>query len=573
MGSTAWRFANPQWLGLSLAVVLTAFGAMGEPLPEKVLGEPAGDAGEVTENRAPESATRPSGDSGIADAGRLTHVLGGSDDAPDSSAGGSNLLTGVGDAGADALTVRGEQGRGSDAGAAEPRETLAQNPVAAPPLQLDAPPGETPEVAIPVPVRERPELVIKTLLGLVMLLALAYLGGHRRVQDLEEKLGISQLITSGLPFVALGLFASQPAVGILSDKLIADLGPILRLGLGWIGFIVGFRFNAQRLALLSEGRASVIAQRVALAFLAIVGGASLVLLIHSKRDAAEPTFIRDALILGTAGIVTARSTARLLERAGGAGSAVLVSTIGLVEELAAMMGLLVVAAYFRPGSSEANWQLPGTAWLLLTLGLGVVIGMVVYAVMLLRTRGSAEYMVLALGSISFAAGMAGNLQLSPVVVCCVAGALLANFPGDYKERLERTLLKLERPIYLLFLIVVGALWRVDDFSGWILMLAFVGARLLGKWLGVNMRWQAGGELDPHQRKALVFAPMGALAIAIVVNAGIFYPGESISTIFTAVLGGAILTEIVVQWGLRKDPVLGGSGVVRDNLSNLPEGRS
>ena len=46
---------------------------------------------------------------------------------------------------------------------------------------------------------------IKVIGGLVALLVLAYLGGHRRVVRFQERLGIRGVITAGFAFVALGL--------------------------------------------------------------------------------------------------------------------------------------------------------------------------------------------------------------------------------------------------------------------------------------------------------------------------------------------------------------------------------
>ena len=175
-----------------------------------------------------------------------------------------------------------------------------------------------------------------------------------------------------------------------------------------------------------------------------------------------------------------------------------------------------------------------------------------YAVVLLRTSSSAEYLVLALGSISFGAGIAGILRLSPVVVCFVAGVLLANFPGSYKERLRATLIRLERPIYFLFLMVVGALWYAGDLIGWVLMAAFVAARLLARWAAMRFGWGGHLELEAPARRALVFGPMGGLGVAIVVNAGILYPGRSVSWMVTAVLGGAIVSEVLVQLVMRSE---------------------
>ena len=86
--------------------------------------------------------------------------------------------------------------------------------------------------------------------------------------------------------------------------------------------------------------------------------------------------------------------------------------------------------------------------------------------------------------------MASFLRLSPVVVCFIAGAVLQNFPGQWKEQVRSALARVERPVYLLFLLIAGALWRVDEWQGWALMLAFVAARLreLGEKINVRVHY-------------------------------------------------------------------------------------
>ncbi len=425
------------------------------------------------------------------------------------------------------------------------------------PLPLDQVESAAVPAPAAVPAKERPEVVIRTLLGLVALLGLAYLGGHPSVQRWERRVGISQVITSGFPYVALGVVASLPAIDVLNDQVVSQLGPFLRLGLGWIGFIVGFRFDARRLQELPAGVAAIAAPRVAIAFFAVASAAAAVHLVvdgFGPASLSEPTFLRDALVLGAAGVVSSRTSPAILGAMGvRRDSSEAVSLVVRVEELAAMFGLCVVAAYFRPGGGDASWQLPGTAWLLLTLGLGLTLGIVVYAVMLLRTSTSAEYLTLTLGSISFGAGMASNLRLSPVVVCFIAGVLVANFPGAYKDRLRQTLARLERPIYFAFLMVVGALWNAGDPVGWVLMATFVAARLLGRWIATRIATTSALDIDPRAQRALVFGPMGGLSVAIVVNAGILYPGRSVNWIVTAVLGAAIVSEVLFQRVGRVDP--------------------
>ncbi|MEY4511005.1 MAG: hypothetical protein RLZZ450_3127, partial [Pseudomonadota bacterium] len=166
-------------------------------------------------------------------------------------------------------------------------------------------PSEPPTIAR----EDRPQVVIGTLLGLLTLLALAYLGGHKRVQALERRFSLSQVITAGFPFVLLGLVARSSRVGLLSDALLADLSPLLRIGLGCIGFVSGFRFSAQFRGGPSNELLRVAAFATVVPFLlvAVVSGASLLAFSGGLSPAAlrDPVFLRDALILGTAGAMTA----------------------------------------------------------------------------------------------------------------------------------------------------------------------------------------------------------------------------------------------------------------------------
>src|ERR1043165_8599894 len=101
-------------------------------------------------------------------------------------------------------------------------------------------------------------LAIKVIGGLLALVAVAYLGGHRRVVRFQERLGLGGVITSGFPFVALGLFASWAPIDILSTEVIARLRPVLHFGLGWLGFVIGAQLDIRVLDRAPKGTAYLI---------------------------------------------------------------------------------------------------------------------------------------------------------------------------------------------------------------------------------------------------------------------------------------------------------------------------
>jgi hypothetical protein len=425
----------------------------------------------------------------------------------------------------------------------------------------DAPPQEAPAPSSPEepggpaidrapkagPPADRTALVAKNILGLVVLLALPLVGAHPSVRAIERKLGVAQLITAGLPFVILGVVARHPAIGVLGDDVLATFAPVLRIGLGWVGFLIGFRFDTRGLDTLPTGTASLVIVRATLTTLLVGGSAALILMLIGSDEGHA---LREALILGAAATATSLSVPRLLTERGAEPAAVdFVSRLLRLEELVGLVGLLCLVSYFRP--AEAARDLPGTVWLVLTVGLGAVIGVVVYVILLRRTQTTAESTVLLLGSVSFAAGMAGYLRLSPVVVCFVVGLLLGNFPGPYKEAVHRSLARVERPIYLAFLVVVGAIWDVTAWRGWVLLSAFLLCRVVAKGLGLWIIGKAEAvEVPASAARAITIAPIGALSIAIVVNAWLLYPQGAISPIVTVILGGAIMMEIASQLTMR-----------------------
>ncbi len=137
----------------------------------------------------------------------------------------------------------------------------------------------------------------------------------------------------------------------------------------------------------------------------------------------------------------------------------------------------------------------------------------------------------------------------------MSGLALANLPGAYEAQLRASLERLERPIYLLFLLVAGALWRFDFWQGWVLLPIFIVARLFGRTAAARWaRWRGLLHETPGEEalvtRAFVTAPIGALSIAIVVNVQTLYPGRAVPLMVTSVVGGALLSEALVQLLLR-----------------------
>ena len=385
---------------------------------------------------------------------------------------------------------------------------------------------------------------VKIIGGLIALLVLAYLGGHRRVVRFQERLGVSGVITAGFPFVLMGALASTDTVGILSVDVLGRLRPVLHFGLGWLGFIIGAQLDIRVLDRVPKGTAYLILVE-ALGPFGIAAAACGAVMLSFGASYDDPAVWRDVILLGAAAAMTApRKFRGFANRTWheGRGADVL---LGQLDELIGVIGLLFITAYFR-GSTSSTWQIPNTAWIFVSLGLGVAIGILIFAMVRVPVS-NAEFLAVVLGGIAFASGLAGYLELSPIVICFLAGVLVTNFPNEQRESIFRILNHLERPVHLLFLIVAGAAWHISDWRGWVLVPLFVVGRILGKWTGTIASRTAVGGLLPtgfaDQRQLI--APVSSLSIALVVS--IDKPDAALPWVVTAVIGGAIVSEVLVQF--------------------------
>jgi Kef-type K+ transport system membrane component KefB len=406
-----------------------------------------------------------------------------------------------------------------------------------------------PSVGPPAPAHEgnRGAVIIKLVLGFVAIFAISYIGSHKKVVRAQERLGIGGVIAAGFPFVALGVIVRQPQIGILTPEVIDRMRPLLHFGLGWLGFIIGAQLDIRLLDRLPRGTAYLVVVEALAPFAAAAAAAGACAVALGISDIRDPDFWRDLILLGAAAAMTAPRRFRGFANRGwreGRGADTLLAQL---DEIVGVVGLLFVAAYFRP-TGAAGWQIPGTAWLFVTIGLGVVVGILIFTIVRVPVN-SGEFLAVVLGSVALGSGLAGYLYLSPIVVCFVAGALVTNFPCEQRDEIFRILNHLERPIHLVFLIVAGAIWNVTDLAPWAIVPVFVIARVVGKWLGVFAAAKTvGGEMPKgFADERVLVSPLSPLSIALVLSLHGSVGGAASDWIVTVVIAGAMLTEVAVTF--------------------------
>jgi len=383
--------------------------------------------------------------------------------------------------------------------------------------------------------------VARIVLGLVATLALAIVASHPSVKRISARLGMHAVASTGLPFLLLGAFFHLDAIGILTPNVLEHLSPAFEFGLGWIGFAVGMQFDLRRLDRLPKGIASAVAMETLVPMLAVMVACAAVLLAIGVYP--HHGLLRSVIVLCACAAASA-SLDKSFAKTGPA--AKFLRDLTMQDEIVALAMLGLVSVYFRPESTTVVWQLPRSAWLLVALGLGALLGIVAF-VLLRGARKVSERIAILLGMVAFAAGMAGSLALSVPVTCAMAGALLANLPVADDEGVRKILIDFEGPVYLVFLVIVGASWDPRPWQGWAIGAAFTVARLYGKTLGGRLAARHVRGLPAAPVVASALLPQSPIAVVVIVAASMLHGAQSpeiVRWMVNAVLVSAVFTELV-----------------------------
>jgi hypothetical protein len=389
---------------------------------------------------------------------------------------------------------------------------------------------------------------IDPFLSTLILILLALLGARFSFSSLSVSPGPRLVFRTGTHFLFLGLVLGPHLLGLLTQEAVRQLFPLLGLGLGWIGFLFGLQLDRRNLSHFPLAYLILAAGQAVLVFLLFlcVGWAILGVTGQSER-------ILYLLLTGAA------ATACISTPAGIA----LISTnylvrgkvrdlLFLVASLDALVGiaaLQLVYSLFPPGELGLGEPiLSRLAWIVAAGGLGVVCG--ILFIWLTRPRPGAEEMVLfLLGIAAFASGAALELQLSPLFVSVTMGAVVANVSPD-PQRVFKVLQDWEKPIYVVFLMLAGALLSFS--TPWILVLALFYALVRGggKVLA-NLVMVRALPLPPEtpRRFGLGLIPQGGISLAMAISFVLTYGDQMLGSrnaadlLFAVVVLGVIVSEL------------------------------
>lgn len=389
------------------------------------------------------------------------------------------------------------------------------------------------------------------LLSTLVLILVALLGARFSFSTRRVPAGYRLILRTGMHFLFIGFLLGPEVAAFITSQAVDQLSPLLGLTLGWIGLMFGLQLDRTTLnqfprsfPLFALGQALVTlavctgAGFLAAGFLGLSGPTTTIVVLGAAATACISTPAGVAMVSGN---FLARGKVRELLFF----SAALDGIVGILALHLTYVGLHGTPLFAGQGD-EPIWF-----WAVAGLGLGIVCGIIF--LWLTRFRPGREELVLYLLGISaLASGAALQLQLSPLFVGAVAGAIITNLNPQW-QRVFTLMQQWEKPIYVILLLLSGAALRFPTWWVGPLALGYALVRTVGKVAGsAAILRLLSLPFDTPKRTGLGLIPQGGISIAMALSllltlnstAPVLGGVDAGALLFSTVVLGVVLSEVV-----------------------------
>ncbi len=379
---------------------------------------------------------------------------------------------------------------------------------------------------------------MQTILALILVLVLGYTGAHLLFYKSKFPLGTRYMLFAGGEYLFLGLILGAAPLAILGPETIELLSPAINLGLGWIGLLFGIQFEWAQLQRIPMRFMVITLIQALVTFLLVLAGLGLinvfmgnnlsvsgVLVLAAIASLSSPT----CLVFMQSHLNFPHQIRHLIQYISSLDSVVGITIFGLVLSLRVDMGWL--------------FQLP--EYLLLASSLILIFHLLTRYIL-----SRQELLILTIGLVVFSSGLAEIFGLSALYLNFLMGVGLINLPSLNHRAFAKILHSQEKPIYIIFLVLAGALWTPSS-TGLLMLATYLLLHLLGKLLGSRL---AIGfcrlDFTPPAPWGLALFPQGGMAIAIAVDYLQYYPGDIGIAILNIILASTLISTLLGPLAVR-----------------------
>jgi hypothetical protein len=403
--------------------------------------------------------------------------------------------------------------------------------------------------------------VTPTLL-LVALVVFAFFVGHVLNRYVSRFAALS-----GAEYLLVGaLIGPQVPPRLVTTDSLERLIPLMSLLLGLTGFLVGLR--ARRTFGRFKYTAVGSVNSVGMLLLVAAGCASLAVMLNldaTTGPVVQSDLLRwgdwvlevnansDQLLLGIAlGAAATVCTSGLLVSIGdslNARSATfeLLKTGAIISQLLAVVTIGIVLAVTRGERGTFISELGAWGWVVGAVGLGLICGGC-FTLFIGNEKSTSRIFLATVGTVTFASGVGSALGVSPLFVNLVSG-LFVGMVSRHEGVLRKELDRLQHPIFVLLLILTGAMWTPVSGALWLFPLVYILLRLIAGRLLLRLLTGMLTRVNA-ERIGLGLLAQGTLAVAVAVDYALQVPPHA-PVVLTTVLVGTLVCDMSAGGVVRR----------------------
>ncbi len=391
-----------------------------------------------------------------------------------------------------------------------------------------------------------------------MLIAVSLLATSKRAYRIRRSRPVAALLAGGWISVFIGVLLGPAGLGLLDREPIYQSVPLLTLGLGWIGFMVGSQLQwslLQTLPRVVYGAAAA----DAVVTTVLVGTVAVIGLSFWIPEARAAQLALPAVFIVASSLGWALESRSLGENADERLAVLLRASGALLGVLA--IALFGVATTFVERAPDALLRFAGdraALKLLHTIAVAVAVGFIGRFMINMAGANTGYQLAIFLGLVAFTAGSAEQLDASPLIAAMLAGAVVANLPGSGFRRFETFIYKAEHTFAILFGVLAGLfLEPTYAIAPLALIAALVALRLLVKPALLRRVAVTSGDRSLHGRplpdRSLVYlaaARQSPLMLALAVSLILIEPSNFHRRLLAVMVAVAVLSELLPLFGSR-----------------------
>jgi Kef-type K+ transport system membrane component KefB len=350
------------------------------------------------------------------------------------------------------------------------------------------------------------------LLSLVLLVLIAYLGSIFFQKVKIRKPWIKSFAYTGSLYLLLGYLIGPNLFNVFNKEVFQQLNVLYALVLGWIGFLIGLQANVKSIKRFQKEyfRFATINIIIALviSFIALYQSFHLVDRFFNETE---------ILILAIAGSVTSPIMIAVISR-----DYKLSGRVSYLLQFAAafdnMLGIILVGLVMSYTSdiSFLNIYNPGVLIIFVSIIIAIIASYL-FCYLSKDMKTDQEIFLLILGLLLFIVGIAFYLKQSLLFMSFVFGFGIANLSINTKQ-LYLSIQQVEKPLYILLLIFVGANLEFESKEYWLYLVVFIAVNLFAKMIsGYFANFSMSRNSRIHKTIGMANLSMGGLSLAIILD--------------------------------------------------------